>query len=359
MAFGIFSVSPRELMPFPNKKTIGLALSGASTRSIFYIGFLEVLQEQNFQVDYIAATSSASIPAAAYACGTLGDLKKLALKLNKQFLLSILGKSQKGGSFYSLDNVEQALKRYTHGLKFEEVRPLMAFVATDIDTGEEIVLSMGDIAKAICATCALPVMFEPVLWGNRRLVDGGLASVVPGEAARRAGSDIVIGIHLRTTAYVFGSWELRLKAAIDWLIDVFWVSNPVFRLWRALINWLSENDFFQYLLSPSFLRGKDYRPGMFTILGKAIDASAAAQKKYHPKNSNYHCDLLIVPKIPKIPLAKRLLYMHFTDFKDAAKLYRLGRQTAMEYLPKMRNLVLPESDRDNIHLSSSTIFDNV
>ena len=55
---------------------LGLALSGAAARSAFYLGFVEVLKENDVPIAIITAQSGASIVAASYACGTLGTLKK-------------------------------------------------------------------------------------------------------------------------------------------------------------------------------------------------------------------------------------------------------------------------------------------
>ena len=59
-----------------SRPKIGLAMSGAAARSVYYIGFLEVLTENNIQLDYIAASSGATIVAASYACGTLDKFKE-------------------------------------------------------------------------------------------------------------------------------------------------------------------------------------------------------------------------------------------------------------------------------------------
>src|SRR5258706_12082211 len=76
---------------------IGLAFSGASARSVFYIGFLEVLQERKVPIDYIAACSSGAIVAAAYACGKLPKLRDEALKMNKELMFSLLDRSKTRG----------------------------------------------------------------------------------------------------------------------------------------------------------------------------------------------------------------------------------------------------------------------
>jgi len=58
---------------------VGLALSGASSRSVFYIGFLEVLKENDYPIDYIAALSGATIVAASFASGTMNKVKDFSM----------------------------------------------------------------------------------------------------------------------------------------------------------------------------------------------------------------------------------------------------------------------------------------
>src|SRR6185503_9826672 len=119
------------------RPTIGLALRGASARSVFYIGFLEVLQEQGIPIDYIAAMSGGAIVAASYACGTLPQLKEFALRFNREVLSNFIEKSANKSGVYSLDRMEELLRVFTRNQKFEEVQPLMGFIAVDINRGEE------------------------------------------------------------------------------------------------------------------------------------------------------------------------------------------------------------------------------
>src|SRR5581483_2697877 len=168
---------------------IGLALSGASARSVFYVGFLEVLKENNIPINYISANYGSCIVAAAFACGTLESLKQQIFELDKELLFSIIQRSKNGGGIYNMDKVEAELRKYTKNLRFEDVQPRLGFACTNINTGEQITLSIGDIAKAICASCALPGLFQPIRWGSWDLVDGGLIHTIPVGAARAAGCD--------------------------------------------------------------------------------------------------------------------------------------------------------------------------
>lgn len=161
------------------RPTIGLALSGAGNRSSFYIGFLETLQRHEISIDFIAAMSGGSVVATVYACGALEEFKKDVLAINKQTIKRYVVKSSEKGGLYSLDPLEDYLRGLIHGSTFEDTQPKMAFVAVDIETGEQVVLCMGDIAHAARVSCTLPGIFQAVPWGSRILVDGGLLKQLP------------------------------------------------------------------------------------------------------------------------------------------------------------------------------------
>jgi NTE family protein len=77
---------------------------------------------------------------------------------------------------------------------FEDLRIPMAVVATDLNTGEPVVLTHGNLVDAIRASCAFPGLFEPVKIGTRCLADGGLVAPVPTRAARDLGAEFVLGV---------------------------------------------------------------------------------------------------------------------------------------------------------------------
>lgn len=322
-----------------NRKTVGLALSGASTRSIFYIGFLEALTEKNFQFDYIAANSSSAIVAAAYACGTLKQLKHEVLNFNKKDMLFYLEKTGAKGGLYSLNRFEEKFNEFTRGQKFENVRPLMGFVTTDIESGERVVLSMGDITRATCATCAIPGMFEPIRWGTRLLVDGGIITVIPGKVAKEAGCDVVVGIDLRTTPHVFENWEVKLVKFLNSLNRLFLFNQAgrFFSLFKAKLGGNSYLEYYQEMDVSESESGDT--PSIFSILSRAIDIADKAHKNFEDKKNNYFCDLLITPPMPSFPTWRRLLYQHFSDFASAKQMYLLGRRTALKHLSEMQELI--------------------
>jgi NTE family protein len=310
------------------KPKIGLALSGASSRSIFYIGFLEVLQEQSIPIDYIAACSGGSIVAACYSCGTLDNLKETAMRLTRESVFTLLERSPRKGGVYSLDKVEAVLRTYTKNLQFEDVRPHMGFVAADLDKGEQVVISMGDIARAARVACTLPGIFEPVQWGSRTLVDGGLLNVLPMDVLKQVGMDVCIGIDLQGTPHIFNKKELVTLQTVRLLRKIFFI-NQAKRLWEHFIRVLGRFEFFEefFALDDSV---EESRFGTFSVLGRAMDLAIQASKQDYRRNTLAATDLIITPAVPK---------RGYTDFSQSQDLYQLGRSTAIAALPKIRTVI--------------------
>lgn len=316
-----------------SRPKIGLALAGASSRSMFYIGFLEVLDENNLKVDFISAVSGGAVIAASYACGTLPEMKNFIMRLNKEIVLSMIEESKDKGGLYHLDKFEELIRHYTKSLRFEDVTPRMGFVATDLNSGESVSLEIGDIAKAVSASCTLPFLFKPIPWGNKLLVDGGLLSIVPGDVAKKAGMDIVIGLHLRSKMHVFSTWQIGVSRVVSFVKKVLFIDKAAQFWHRLMVNLDFYGDYSQ-LLDENALK----QPGLFSVLGRSVDLAIASQKRNNPKTSNYDCDMLIMPDI-HIPFWKKYLYFHFTDFSKSEDIYKLGRRTAEEYIPKIQKLI--------------------
>lgn len=302
-------------MDVSSRPTLGLALSGGGNRSTFYIGFLEVLAEAEFKVDYIAACSGGSLVAAAYACGTLPEFKEAILRLTKDGLKAFFTKSANGGGLYSMDLLEEEIRRYTKGLNFEEVRPFMGFVAVDIETGEKIVLSMGDIARAVRISCTLPGIFEPIKWGGKTLVDGGLLSMTPGDVVRQAGVDMSVGVNMRGTKHIFTDNQIAAKKIFNFLKKVLLIEE-VEDLLGNLIK--PEDD------------DISKNPKLFSVLGKSLDLAIMANKA-QPTHAE-DCDLMITPDIP--PLKRNDFTPEWLRYY-----YEAGRETAINNLPKLKKLI--------------------
>jgi len=182
---------------------IGIALSGASGRTIAHIGVLEVFKENNIPVDFMVGCSSGALVAATFASNTMHDLKDELFDMTRQKFLSLLSAKDARGGIFHLNKAAAWFETYLNGLTFENAYPKLGFVAADINTGELINLTSGDMVKAINASVAVPGLFEPTIIDNRVLVDGGLVNIVPTKAVKDMGADIVIGINIAATKFIY------------------------------------------------------------------------------------------------------------------------------------------------------------
>lgn len=173
----------------------GLALSGGAVRGIAHIAVLEVLEQEGVPVGSIAGTSSGSVIASLYAAGMpLSEIKRLALKTTWKdvFKLTI----PKTG-LMSSEGIERFMNAVLPVKKFSALSLPFAAVATDLKTGEKVDIVSGSVAKAVRASCSLPVIFTPTEINRQLLVDGGVASQVPVRTAReRLGAKLVIAVNV-------------------------------------------------------------------------------------------------------------------------------------------------------------------
>lgn len=307
-------------------------MSGAAARSSYYIGFIETLKKYNIPIDYIAAQSGATIVSAAFACGTLDYLKNFLTTADSKTIRSLLDRKGASG-LYSLDRVEERLRNdITKHATFEEVNPKLFFMAADLERGEAVVLAMGDLARAARISCSIPGLFEPVMWGNRVLVDGGLISYLPSNVVRDAGADIVIGVSVRATRHIFYQHQLLLKDWYNKVKQLLFV-KPKQLVWEQAGKILKTDQFADYLDSLRLLEQTDPEaPGLFTVLGKSLDlAIEAAKHTSKASDPTFGCDILIRQGLGG--------WGDAANVSQAAALYHEGLAAGEEYVPKILEVI--------------------
>lgn len=222
LLFSIFSLSAQEERP-----EVGLVLSGGGAKGLAHIGVLKVLEEAGVQVDYIGGTSMGAIIGGLYSAGYSADeLDSIFRKTNFNILIQD-ELPRKAMSFYERkseekyaitlpfdgfeisfpsayskgQNIYNLMSRLT--LHLEDKKdfsnlPIPFFaVATDVETGEAVILDEGYLPQAMAASSAIPSLFSPVKIGQRLYIDGGVANNYPVEELRRRGADFVIGVDVQ------------------------------------------------------------------------------------------------------------------------------------------------------------------
>ena len=173
---------------------IGLALGGGAAKGIAHIGVLSALEEAKVEISYISGTSVGAIVAALYAfkvdTATMGSLaRRLTMSKVTTFKLNKTG-------FFSTDSLRELMLEYLGEVNIEDAEIPLAIVATDINSGEEVILTSGPVADAVCASAAVPGIYIPVVIDGRTLVDGGLVENVPVGPLRTMGAGVIIASNL-------------------------------------------------------------------------------------------------------------------------------------------------------------------
>ncbi len=209
---------------------IGLVLSGGGARGAAHVGVLKILEENHIAIDMIAGTSFGAIVGGLYAAGYSADqLEDILKNIDWQetlsnsaprkhrsfrrkadddgFLIKFKIAFQNGefnlpNGFITPNNLRLTLgdliNKRVQGDDFDKLAIPFRAVATDLETGEEVVLKEGNLASAIVASMAVPALFPPVELNGKLLVDGGIANNIPINIARSMGADIVIVVDIST-----------------------------------------------------------------------------------------------------------------------------------------------------------------
>ena len=179
------------------KPKIGLALGSGGSKGLAHIGVIKALEENNIPIDFIAGSSIGAMIGGAYVSGlNIKKIEKIALETNWRRMFSLVDPYLKKGWIRG-EKMKIFLDGYLGGKKIEDCKIPFVAVATDLKTGESVVLNKGKIAQAIRASISIPLVFKPVkIDGKRTLADGGLSAPVPVEIVRDMGADIVIAVNL-------------------------------------------------------------------------------------------------------------------------------------------------------------------
>ncbi|MBT8444544.1 MAG: patatin-like phospholipase family protein, partial [Gammaproteobacteria bacterium] len=175
-----------------DRNKIGVALGGGAVYGAAHIGVLRALEEAGVSIDYVAGTSIGAFVAAMFAAGvSLDDAEQTLLDLG-WLDISRISPSRMG--FMSNDKLGKELERVAGIDAIEDADIPLGIVATDICSGECIVLTEGDLSLAVRASTCVPGIFIPVEEDGKVLVDGGLVDNVPVSAVRDLGAEYVIAV---------------------------------------------------------------------------------------------------------------------------------------------------------------------
>lgn len=179
------------------KPKVGLALGSGAARGFAHIGVLKVLEKAGIPIDMIAGTSMGSLVGAFYAYGMpLEEMEEMAIKLGAKRLKFLLDPALPRTGLVRGRRIEETLRAVIGNVTFPALKIPFVCVATDIDSGEEVVLCEGPVWNAVRASCSVPVILTAVRRQGCYLVDGGLVNPVPVSVLKARGADIIIAVNV-------------------------------------------------------------------------------------------------------------------------------------------------------------------
>lgn len=177
-------------------KKIGYVLSGGGARGFAHLGILKFLEELNIKPYAISGTSAGAIAGTLYAAGKSPEEILELIKGSRFFSRESLLWRKPG--LFSMEILDQILREHIHTDDFSALNIKVFITTSDLNKGEAVIYSEGELFRPVIASASIPVVFEPVIMGDKILIDGGLMNDFPIEPLQDI-CDITIGSYVNKT----------------------------------------------------------------------------------------------------------------------------------------------------------------
>ncbi|APG27608.1 hypothetical protein A7E78_07010 [Syntrophotalea acetylenivorans] len=313
------------------KTTIGLALGSGAARGLAHIGVLKVLEEAAIPIACIAGTSIGAFIGALYAAGVpVQQMEKTLCELNWRALARLLSPALPTSGLLDGGKVVEFMAELLPVQTFEELSIPLAVTATDIESGEALVIHQGSLLEGLHAATAFPGIFTPVPWNGRFLVDGGLCNPVPANVAYRMGAQRVIGVSAIPT--LTGPQSTGLQTPFikprkpHNTLRRFFTSAQLENLFHDI--WQNNRQPQSSAAAQSQKRPQQRSPGIFRVCSRSV---AIMENQINDLRLEKEAiDLLVRPIFDDISLL---------DFHRAKESIKAGEIATLRLLPKIRQLL--------------------
>ena len=232
-----YTASANDTTVVQTRPKIGLVLSGGGAKGAAHIGVLKYIEQEGIPIDYIAGTSMGAVVGGMYALGYSADeildvissvdWERLISNNVDRKKISFRNKQEKGSHIISVpfsmksrqedirsrsfrnslpdgiisgDNLINLFNSlsvgYSDSISFNKLQTPFICIATNMMNGKADVLDRGVLTKAMRASMAIPILFDPIKIGDTLYADGGLVSNFPADQCRAMGADYIIGVSM-------------------------------------------------------------------------------------------------------------------------------------------------------------------
>ena len=304
-----------------DKPKVGLVLGSGASRGWAHIGAIEALEDAGVEISMISGASAGAFIGAAYAGGGLQKVKSFALNMDWRGVLAHLDIAFPRSGFIEGKKVAELIELYTEAVDFKDLNIPLTMVATDMHTGEQVLLSKGSITQALRASMGVPGVMTPNRIDGRWLVDGGVVNPLPVDVCRDMGADIVVAVDINSERVSKlprrgrdSEWEnnaektekTRLEVVTNW-IEKYGSVGKTMR--TSIDKWFSSNE-------PT--------PHIFDVMSSSLNIM---QKRIEKMNLEAHpADILVQPHLGD---------MSFFDFDEAGHAIQEGYTQTKSLIPEL------------------------
>lgn len=191
-------ISEPPPLPPPKPAKIALVLGAGSSKGFAHVGVLKILETHRIPIHMIVGTSVGSVVGALYASGMNAyEIQRLSFTVEQKDIVDL---TLPENGFIKGEKLEEFVNRMLKNTPMEKLKIPFYAVATEIQSGQEVVFGKGNSGQAVRASCSIPGVFKPVKIGDKVYVDGGVVSPVAVEAAKRLGADVVIAVDISASS---------------------------------------------------------------------------------------------------------------------------------------------------------------
>jgi len=296
-------------------RSVGLALGSGAAFGFAHIGVLKALEEAGIEIDLLAGCSMGALIGGMWAIGiTTDELTKIATDLNPRNvffkLIGLQDLSIAHRGFFKGDQVVEFLREHIGEATFRDLKIPMKIMATDLATGNPVLLDDGSILSAIRASISIPAIFRPVQIGGQYLMDGGVVDPLPVQTLRRYGAKKVITVNVLQSPDDHAHRLEILQKKDD-------KTNEIIQNKSVFVRHLYEyrKDFMDKQTA-----------NIFNVVMKAIQFMEFEMAE----NSERHADVTLRPIVTDA---------HWAEFYHGEKFIRRGEEETLKHMDEIRRMV--------------------
>ena len=171
-------------------KKVGISLSGGGSRGIVHLGILKAIDEAGIEISMITGTSAGAIVGLFYCSGYSPDSVMQIIRDTK--LIKYVRPAISFSGLLKLESIVNIFNKYIKYDSFEALNIPLVVAATNVRQGVNTFLHDGSVIQSVLASCAVPVIFEPIRLNGQLYIDGGILNNLPVEPLI-GHCDVIIG----------------------------------------------------------------------------------------------------------------------------------------------------------------------